>query len=173
MPFLDAGGLMIEQIGAERWRLIASLDYEGRLQMFHVPIGFITDAATVPRIVSWLFPRHGIYTRAAVLHDWLITDGREAVSSRDADGIFRRVLRELHVPFLRRWLMWAGVRWGALGKPGRRAEWWKDAPLVLLISLVALPVLVLPVTFVGLALVIVHVLERLTGGGARSIGPNV
>lgn len=173
MPFLHNEGLVIEQTGAEHWRLIASLTYEGRSQMFLVPPGFLTDAATVPRVVSWLFPRHGIYTRAAVLHDWLITDGRDQVSSRDADAIFRRVLRELEVPFLRRWLMWAGVRWGALGNPGRRAEWRKDAPLVLLISLLALPVLVLPVAFVGLALVIVHVLERLTGGGARSIGPSV
>jgi hypothetical protein len=80
-----------------------------------------------------------------VLHDWLIVRAIPAgfVSSRDADGIFRRVLREQGVPFVKRWLMWTGVRWGALFNPPRRAGWLRDLPLVLIWTLLALPV-VLP-----------------------------
>jgi len=36
-----------------------------------------------------------------------------AISRADADGVFRRALRELEVAFLRRWLMWAAVRFDA------------------------------------------------------------
>jgi hypothetical protein len=60
------------------------------------PAGFRTDLATVPRVVTWLIPRFGVYTLAAILHDWLCTEGIRsgAVTSREADGIFRRVMRE-------------------------------------------------------------------------------
>ena len=54
-----------------------------------------------------------------MLHDWLLDKEKPPVSRIDADGIFRRALRELGVPFLRRWIMWAAVRLGGWGKqPG-------------------------------------------------------
>ena len=90
----------------------------GPVARFVVPAGFRTDFASVPRVVTWLVPRFGAYTLAAILHDWLVTEGLRTgvVTSRQADGIFRRVMRESGVPVLRRWLMWAGVRWGALAE---------------------------------------------------------
>ena len=36
-----------------------------------------------------------------------------------------------------RWLLWAGVRLGALGRSGGRAGWWRDAPAVIGIILAA------------------------------------
>lgn len=60
------------------------------------------------------------------------------VNARDADGLFRRVMREAGVGPLTRWLMWTGVRWGALLNPARRAGWWRDAPLVIGISALVL-----------------------------------
>lgn len=61
-------------------------------------------------------------------------------NARDTDGLFRRVMREQHVGFVRRWLMWTGVRWGALANPARRAGWWRDAPLVAAITVLVLAV---------------------------------
>ena len=76
----------------------------GRSQYFVVPVGFRTDFATVPLPVAWLVPRFGAYTLAAILRDWLCTEGIRsgAVTSREADGIFRRIMRESGVPVLRR-----------------------------------------------------------------------
>lgn len=36
-----------------------------------IPVGFITDFASVPFIFWWIFPPWGRYGKAAVLHDWL------------------------------------------------------------------------------------------------------
>jgi hypothetical protein len=77
----------------------------------------------------------------------------------DADGTFRRAMRELRVPFLRRWMMWAAVRWGALTKPGGWRGWWRESWRVLLITAVALPILLPPAVVVAVALAVFYVLE--------------
>jgi hypothetical protein len=96
-----------------------------------------------------------------VLHDWLVTTGLTTgvVSSRDADGLFRRVLRELGVPPVRRWLMWTGVRWGALVSPLRRPGWWPDAPRVVALSVLAAPLVVPPAAVIAGALAVYAVVE--------------
>ena len=100
-----------------------ALTYEGQEQLpFAVYRGMETDFASVPRVFVWLLPRYGAYTKAAMVHDllWREYACKGRMSYRDADGVFRRALRELEVPFLRRWMMWTAVRWGALVKPGGR-----------------------------------------------------
>src|SRR3954470_12268074 len=91
---------------------------------FVVPTGFVTDFATVPRFLHWLVSPYGAYTRAAVLHDWLLVElaawtktqamhspgsghgPQPPANSHDTDGIFRRVMQDLGVPFIQRWIMW-------------------------------------------------------------------
>ena len=91
------------------------------------------------------FLGYGRYTRAAILHDYLwrfrVGNATDPVSRRDADRLLRRVMRELGVPFLRRWIMWTAVRWAGLTKPDGRRQWLRDAPQVLLVTVVALPFL--------------------------------
>lgn len=152
--------LQLEAYTDSTFKLINPLVYEGSDEDFRLPAGFVTDFATVPSALTWLIPTYGKYTKAAVVHDFLCDRlNREhagnrlkprivvnpPASGRDTDGIFRRIMRELEVPFPRRWLMWCGVRWGALANPARRAGWYKDFPLVLLISLISSPI-VIPVT---------------------------
>lgn len=155
MPFLPDSRVLVEALDAVRWRLAETLVYEGEVDRFVVPAGYVTDFATVPRIAVWLIPRFGNYTRAAILHDWLLTDALPAgmVTARDADGIFRRVLRELGVPVSRRSLMWVGVRLGSLFSRDskRRVDWFKDSPRVVL-GVVAYSWLSVPMAVVGLAL---------------------
>lgn len=149
--------------GPDTFLLLDGLYYEGREDIFVVPAGFVTDFASVPRFATWLIPRFGKYTKAAILHDWLcvrlanehsgpLTGPIPRASAVDTDGLFRRVMREEGVSWLQRWLMWTGVRWGALANPARRAGWfsWRETPKVLAISLLALP-LVLPAAVVVLA----------------------
>jgi hypothetical protein len=174
MPFATPS-LTVRSVDARTWELVEPLAYRGRWQEFVVPAGFRTDLASVPRVVVWLIARSGRYTRAAVLHDWLVTEGigSGAVTSREADGIFRRVMRELGVPVLRRWLMWAGVRWGALADPLRRPGWAHSAPGVLAISLVAAPLVLPPALLIVPALVVHAVAERVVSlvVPTRAAGP--
>jgi hypothetical protein len=162
VPF-EPGSLTVSRVDADTWSLVDDLVYRGRWQRFVVPAGFRTDFATVPRVVTWLVPRFGAYTLAAILHDWLCTEGIRsgAVTSREADGIFRRVMRESGVPVLRRWLMWTGVRWGALTDPLRRPGWLISAPGVLAISLLAAPLVVPPGLLILPGLVVLAVGEGL------------
>ena len=141
MPFTTRG-VVVDLLDAEG-TLVAPLAYQGKVDYWVVPSGFRTDFASVPQVAMWLFPSLGKYTRAAVLHDWFckhLAIGDSVVSARDADAIFRRVMREAHVGFCSRWLMWTGVRWGALTNRTRRAGWLRDAPAVFgITALVLLP----------------------------------
>lgn len=145
------------------WKTVEPIEYiGGRGDRFLVEAGFRTDFASVPRVFVWFVPRYGRYTRAAVLHDHLADLARTGTFGwRDADGIFRRIMREDGVPFLQRWVMWAGVRWGAWTqfRTGGLLGWWRDAPLVLLATILALPVLLIPAISITLSQLVFFVYE--------------
>ena len=175
MPFENLD-VTVRRKNDEEWTVVGDLRYTGKSQVFVVPDGSTTDFATVPRVVVWLIPRFGRYTLPAILHDWLCTEGIASgvVTSREADGIFRRVMREQDVPLLRRWLMWCGVRWGALTDPIRRPGWWHSAPGVLVISVLAAPVVVPPALLIAVALLVYGAVEAavalLTGSSPSDAG---
>lgn len=148
--------------GPATWALTQPLIWTGtRGDTFVVPTGFVTDFATVPRFLHWEVSPYGAYTRAAVLHDWLLVQlgdftrrirltghpstwdwNEPPANSRDCDGIFRRVMEDLGVPWAKRWTMWTAVRWASLFN-SRRAygrQIGKDLPAMLGMSLLALPV---------------------------------
>lgn len=160
--------LSIQARTARTWVLTAPLVWTGTQgDTFCVPPGFVTDFATVPRVLHWLVSPYGAYTRAAVLHDWLIEtminypDRSLRVSSRDVDGIFRRVMHDLGVAWSTRWLMWAAVRAASLGNP-RRAygrQFGKDAAKVVGIGLIAIPITLTGVVGVIISLTLARVLS--------------
>jgi hypothetical protein len=109
----------IEQESDHEWRLLAPLVYVGSSDVFVVHDGFRTDLASVPRMVQWLVPRSGRFTRAAILHDALWHELREdrdggirtvAFTPKDADGLFRAAMRDLGVSVVRRRIMYWAVR---------------------------------------------------------------
>ena len=156
--------LHVEELGEGLWRLTDELKYQGAVDRFVVPAGFRTDFASVPRLFTWLVPNSGQYTKSAVLHDWLLE--QPGISRHDADGIFRRTMRELGVSDLRRYVMWGAVRIAGRLKGS-------SVPEVLLITLLAL--LVLPVALPGALLVlagltILWVIEMAIWGVLRLVG---
>ncbi len=58
-------------------------------------------------MLAWLVPPYGLFTPAAVLHDhlWRVLVPAGGIDPVDADGLFRRAMHELGVPFLIRWFM--------------------------------------------------------------------
>lgn len=140
MPFAPHT-ITLHEAGLEapyEWTMTDPLVWSGRFRgaqrRLRVPPPFTTDLASVPRSLTWLFPRYGKYTKAAVLHDYLCQHFRRAAGDdsllpledrSDADEVFRHVMAELEVPWLRRWLMWAAVSWATLFTalvPGRRSH---------------------------------------------------
>lgn len=140
MAFVDAD-IVVRQVDAKRWELRKPVEYRGARESFVVPPGFVTDFASIPRLVVWLIPRYGLYTRSAILHDFLWRTN--AVSRPDADGLFRRSMRELGVTVPRRWMMWAAVRLASRMRGARPKDWVAflvAAPLSM--AFVAVPALV-------------------------------
>jgi len=161
MPFVP-DSLRLTAGGREnpyQWSMTTELSwtgtFRGNIGRLLVPASesqpFNTDLASVPRVMTWLFPRYGQYTKAAVLHDYLCqTVGRETIAvyptrpeggddgagatdpqviqltdRSDADEVFRLVMTELGVPWARRWLMWSAVSWATLFTslwPGRGSK---------------------------------------------------
>jgi hypothetical protein len=94
-----------------------------------VPAGFVTDLASIPRPVWALLPPDGPWAKAAVVHDFLYRTGgtgrlwgevgvsRHTPYSRaEADNILRGAMASLQVPWIKRQIIWIGVRIG--GGPG-------------------------------------------------------
>jgi len=108
MPF--ESDVVVREVDDDTWELVEPLRYAGNTETFVVAAGFRTDFASVPRAFGWLLPSYGRYTKAAILHDFLCDEARAGRFDRDdADGLFRRAMRELGVSFLRRWIMWGAV----------------------------------------------------------------
>lgn len=162
IDFKDAE-VVVEQVDDSNWKVREPFDYQGKSEVFHVPVEQQTDFASVPRLFVWFLPRYGRYTKAAILHDYLWREraSHHTLDYIDADGTFRRAMRDLGVPFLKRWIMWGAVRWGALCKPGGRKGWLREAPRVLLVTALALPIVVPPAILIGAALLVFYLVELL------------
>jgi hypothetical protein len=163
MSFTPDSEVRVKELEGSDWELLRILEYKGNHDHYEVPEGMETDFASVPRVFVWFLPRYGRYTKAAILHDYL---WREAVPAgeltlAEADGIFRRAMWELGVPFLRRWLMWGAVRVGALIKPGGRKGWLRDSWRVIPLLLLALPIVGPPALVILVALTVFYLVELL------------
>lgn len=155
MPFLTPVDLRAQP--DSRWLLLAPLVYQGATEQFTVPAGITTDLASVPDACTWAIARYGAWTGAAVVHDHLCQRARLGLFSRhDADGIFRRVLGEVGVPFVLRYFMWCAVRLDA-GLSGATAS---EVALWLLWAVLALPVLLISGLVVWPAQQLLRLVER-------------
>lgn len=90
---------------------------------------FVTDLASVPPLLTWLVPKDGTHTPAAILHDSLLNEAHQdgsgkPVTGQIADHVFRNALRYLGVPFVRSWMMWSAVSLRTLVSKGQRLRWW-------------------------------------------------
>ena len=94
------------------WVLLEPLIYDSDVagRVITVPAGFTTDFASTPRIPIIYEALGNIGVRAAVVHDYLYTSGRE--SRAMADQVFREAAAITGVSWWKRWAMWAGVRIG-------------------------------------------------------------
>lgn len=104
-----------------RWILREEFDYViGDLdgdEMVSVPVGFITDFATVPRIFWGILPPFGRYGKAAVVHDYLCTykiiktkTGERKCTRLEGDKIFLEAMGVSKVNPIIKYTMFGVVR---------------------------------------------------------------
>ena len=112
-----------ERLWAIEQPLIYELYYLGSGYEIEVPSGYVTDGATVPRMLWWFLPSWGRYSRAAVLHDFLCTlllrgkPHRLVPSRYQADQIFLEAMRVCDVNWLERIALYLGARIGGYFGP--------------------------------------------------------
>jgi hypothetical protein len=95
-----------------QWVLTRPLEYASEIAkaIIIVPAGFKTDFASTPRLPLVYLLAGNVATKAAVVHDYVYSEGRYP---RDqCDAIFREASEAIGVSWFRRQMMWAGVRLG-------------------------------------------------------------
>ncbi len=108
------------------WRLEQALVYEigalGSGKSIEVPVKFVTDGTTVPRILWSFLPTWGSYSRAAVVHDYLCNRLNSGIphplvpDRRRADAVFYEAMKVCGTSLPVRFVMWAAVRLYAIWK---------------------------------------------------------
>ncbi len=124
--------------GRSLWALHDDLSYTtgDGAEVITVPKGFVTDLASVPRIVWSFYPPDGPWVKAAIIHDFLYeTQGtgiwhshtgnsRVAAYTRaEADGILKEGMADRGVGGWEQFVIWSSVRLGGSAgwnRSGRR-----------------------------------------------------
>jgi hypothetical protein len=83
-------------------------------EIIEVPSGFVTDLASIPRILWWALPPHGKYAKAAIIHDWMYVTAYK--NKNYADKVFLEGMGVLGVPKWKRKMMYHAVRLFGKGK---------------------------------------------------------
>lgn len=76
--------------------------------IIRIPLNYKTDFASVPRLFWRMFPPDGVYTQAAVVHDFLCDNPDR--SQADIDKIFLEAMLVLEVPKWKANTMYQAVR---------------------------------------------------------------
>lgn len=95
-----------------RWRVVVPLEYESDIakRTITVPVGFVTDLASVPRLPVVYLACGDRASEAAIVHDYLYSTG--LLPRRVADDVLLEAALATGVPRWRALAMWAGVRIG-------------------------------------------------------------
>lgn len=103
--------VILEVEGKYTWILHKEFEYyrtDNPNEIIQVPKGTVTDLATVPRILWSVVPPLGLYTKAAIIHDYLYQNAIK--NKKYADDVFLEAMTVAGVPKCRRWLMYQAVR---------------------------------------------------------------
>ena len=110
------------------WVILRPFSYDvgkiGSGNKVNVKTGFMTDFASIPRLL-WIFlPCWGKYGNAAVIHDWLYW--AQERPRKEADGIMLEGMGVLKVPFWQKYPIYIAVR--TFGQMAwKRNQWDRDA----------------------------------------------
>lgn len=95
--------------------------------------GFITDEASVPKSLQWLYNPYGKYIKAAVVHDYLYSVYNNTGINRTlADKIFKHIMKEIGVDDRTVRRFYAAVKYFGVTswKPKLKNEGYKDQAII-------------------------------------------
>lgn len=90
--------LILDPISNGKAILLEEYVYDINGYLIRVPKSFITDGASVPHSLQWLYNPFGKYIKAAVIHDYLYsTYNNTGINRTLSDKIFRHIMKETGV----------------------------------------------------------------------------
>jgi hypothetical protein len=103
---------VVQQDGGD-WVLTRDLIWKDGIDDVHVPAGFLTDFASIPRVAWFIWNKSGSHNAAAVVHDFQCRVGR--IPPIVAAQQFERMLKWLDEngwpnPWIKRKAFYAAVR---------------------------------------------------------------
>ena len=108
MPFLTK--LQIESVrGKNSYKLLSPLVYQFGSSIFAAKKGFVTDFASIPRLLRFLIDDDDADIReAAVIHDWLYST--KEVSRKFADCVLMTAMKDIGASYIKRKVVYLAVR---------------------------------------------------------------
>lgn len=90
--------LILDPISNGKAILLEEYVYEINGYLIRVPKSFITDGASVPHSLQWLYNPYGKHINAAVIHDYLYSAYNNTGINRTlADKIFYFIMKEIGI----------------------------------------------------------------------------
>lgn len=91
------------------WQVKSSFDYVTDANIVIViPAGLKTDLASTPRAIWWLYPPFGLYTGAAIVHDYLYA--KQPFPRASCDVIFLEAMKADGVSWITSEIIYHAVR---------------------------------------------------------------
>lgn len=120
MPFASSPVLRVGD-QPDEWILDAPLVYVTSAgDALVVPRDFVTDLASIPRVLYSVIPVNGRHRSASILHDWLYET--QPFPRAVCDRLFLNAMADSGVRFSQRWAMYLGVRVGGWLPWGQRRK---------------------------------------------------
>jgi hypothetical protein len=113
------------RIGGQRAAVLAAdwlYCYPPTRELVLVPRDYVTDFASIPRFARHIIEPYGDNAEGAVAHDWFYAVGEPGQRAK-ADSVLRQGLKEQHVGWLTRNVVWAAVRMFGGRSYGGSREW--------------------------------------------------
>ena len=103
--------LLVKDLMNGKFELFFNYVYRTKEYIIKVPKGFVTDYASIPKLLRAIVLPYGKHSGASVVHDWLYSSNCNLDVSREkADKVFLEILKEEKVNFLLRTLMYIAVK---------------------------------------------------------------
>lgn len=101
--------LKVEKISATEWKLLEDLVYmDVKHGAIGVPVDYVTDFASVPRLPIVFDFLGDIGHAAATIHDYLYDNGK--LTKKECDDVFHRALLDDGIGAIRSYIMYSGVK---------------------------------------------------------------
>ena len=120
------GDLILKDIDGDQWQLMQPFGYVTIAgDIINVPIGFITDLASIPWGFRWILPKSGDYNRSCVIHDWLYAN--HLFSRYKCDNILLEAMQFEGVSYITRYTIYMAVRAGGWVPWANEKRWVSSA----------------------------------------------